>query len=103
MRFNVTVEGFTRDFGRKTIVNERRGGSFGLCIHRPVLPDEGGLFESEILLSFSLILRCFCQIPTMSSIAKPLSSSPSTILLIPMRGTCVNTSPASDVPCLQAT
>jgi hypothetical protein len=36
-------------------------------------------------------------------IAKPLSSSPSTILLIPMRGTCVNTSTASGVPCLKAT
>jgi hypothetical protein len=31
-----------------------------LGIHRPVLPDEGGLFESEILLSFSLILLRFC-------------------------------------------
>ena len=46
MRCNVTVEIFTRDFGRKAMVNERRGGSLGLCIHRPVLPDEGGLFEA---------------------------------------------------------
>ena len=54
MGFNVTVEVFTRDFGRQAIVNERRGGGLGLCIHRPVLPDEGGLFESYILLSFFL-------------------------------------------------
>ena len=46
MRFNVTVEVLTRDCGRNAIVNERRGGGFGLCIHRPGLPDEGGLFES---------------------------------------------------------
>ena len=46
MRFNVTVEVFTRDFGRNAIVNERGSGGLGLCIHRLVLPDEGGLFES---------------------------------------------------------
>ena len=46
MGFNVTIEVLTRDVGRNAIVNERRGGGFGLCIHRPVLPDEGGLFES---------------------------------------------------------
>jgi hypothetical protein len=56
MRCNGTVKVFTRDFGRKAIGNERRGGGVGWCIHRPVLPDEGGLFASSILLSFSLIL-----------------------------------------------
>ena len=43
---DVTVEGLTRDSGRNAIVNARRDGGFGLCIHRLVLPDEGGPFEA---------------------------------------------------------
>ena len=56
MGLKVTGEVCTRDLGRHAMVNERRSGGFGLCIPRPVRPDEGGLCASSTLLSFSLIL-----------------------------------------------
>jgi hypothetical protein len=43
-RFNGAVEVLTRDLRRPAMVNERRGSGCGLWSHRPVLPDEGGLF-----------------------------------------------------------
>ena len=46
MGIHVAVKVLTSDFGRHVIVNERRGGGCGLCIHRSVLPNEGGRFAS---------------------------------------------------------
>jgi hypothetical protein len=46
MGCDVTVEVFTRDFGRKAMVDERRGGRCGWSIHRHGLLDERGLYGS---------------------------------------------------------
>ena len=42
MEINVSVQVFTRDFGRYPIVDKRRHRGFAWGIHRPILPDEGG-------------------------------------------------------------
>jgi hypothetical protein len=46
MRFHVTVKVLTSDWGRQAMVNERSGGGCGLGIHRPGLPEAGGLVAS---------------------------------------------------------
>ena len=42
MEINVSVKGFTRDFGRNPMVDKRRHRRFELGIPRHILPDEGG-------------------------------------------------------------
>jgi hypothetical protein len=53
---NVSVKVFPRDLGWKSMVDKRRGCGFGLGIHRPILPDEGGPFTTQIFLYYSFIL-----------------------------------------------
>ena len=56
MGVNVSVKVFPRDLGWKPMVDKRRGCGFGLGIHRPILPDEGGPFTTQIFLYYSFIL-----------------------------------------------
>jgi hypothetical protein len=56
MGVNVSVKVSARDFGWNPMVDERRGGGFGLGIHRQILPDEGGQFATQRLLYYSFIL-----------------------------------------------
>src|ERR1700704_3086068 len=68
MGVNVSVKVFPRDFGWNPMVDKRRGCGFGLGIHGPMLPDEGGLFTTQILLYYAFILAYLYRNLTMSSI-----------------------------------